>query len=64
MAVADEIAKLEAILDAGVRSVSSDGTSVQYDPAEIRRRLAVLRRESDGTSPKRPRNSQIDLSGF
>lgn len=62
MAIADQIAELEAILDAGASEVTVDGQRVRYDLDSVRRRLAELRRQQDAT--KRPRASQIDLSGF
>lgn len=62
MAVADKIAELEAILDAGVSRTSTDGLSVQFDLDEIRRRLVALRDQADGT--QRPRIAQINLSNF
>lgn len=61
MALADQIAQLESILDAGASRVTTDGVTVQYDLEEIRRRLAKLQNELDQT--KRPRLASIDLSG-
>lgn len=62
MALADRIAKLEAILDEGTGRVTIDGVTVQYDLDEVRKQLAELRRKEDAT--KRPRAAGIDLSGF
>jgi len=59
-----EIARLEAILNAGARSVTTDGQKVDYDLDAIRRRLAELRAEDDNTLPKRPRAASIRLTGF
>lgn len=54
------IAKIEAILNTGATSVTTDGTTVNYDFEELRRRLKELR----NTDPalKRSRIGQIDLS--
>lgn len=54
------IAKIEAILNAGATSVTTDGTTVNYDFDELRRRLKELR----NTDPayRRSRVGQIDLS--
>jgi hypothetical protein len=62
MALADEIANLEAILAAGVKSVRTDLTQTDFDLAEVRRRLAELKRQQNRA--RRPRSSSIDLSGF
>ncbi len=37
------IAKIEAILNTGATSVTTDGTNINYDLAELRRRLKDLR---------------------
>lgn len=54
------IAKIEAILNVGATSVTTDGTTVNYDFEELRRRLKELR----NTDPnfRRSRIGQIDLS--
>jgi len=62
MAVADEIAELEGILAKGATRVVVDGVAVTYDFAEIRRRLAVLKRKQDPS--KRPRIGQVDMSNW
>jgi hypothetical protein len=62
MALADRIAELERILDAGGESVTTDGLTVKWDLGEVRKRLAELRRED--VPDKRPRVATIDLSGF
>lgn len=62
MAIADEIAELEALLNSAAKDVSYDGTRVSFDLDAARRRLAQLKREQDAT--KRPPNATIDLSGF
>jgi hypothetical protein len=61
MALADEIAELEEILNAGVASVASEGTKADYDLAAVRKRLADLRRQQSATA--RPRCAQINLGG-
>lgn len=62
---AAEIAKLEAILNAGASSVTVDGQSVTYDFDEIKARIAKLKRE-DTTNGymARPRSLRINLGGF
>jgi len=62
MAIADDIAKLEAILNEGTSRVTVDGVTVQYDLDKVRSRLMALKAEQDATL--RPRAAQIDLSGF
>lgn len=62
MAYETEIARLEAILDAGASSTDVDGTRVSYDLDKVRQRLAELKRLQD--KARRPRSSSIDLSGF
>jgi len=62
MSIADRIIELEAILDAGGRAITTDGLKVEYDLAEVRRRLGELRAQNDPTA--RPRIGQVDLSGF
>jgi len=62
MALEDEIAELEGILNAGANRLTTDGLTVSYDLEKIRRRLAELKeRQEAGT---RPRAAAIDLSGF
>ena len=60
MSLSSEIAAIEATLNEGARSVSTDGLSVQYDLNALRRRLEELRRQQDAT--RRPRVAGIDLS--
>lgn len=60
MSLTSQIAAIEAILDEGARSVSTDGLSVSYDLDALRRRLEELRRQQDAT--RRPRVAGIDLS--
>lgn len=62
MAIADEIAELESLLNDAAENVAVDGVAVKFSLPEARRRLATLKRQQDGT--KRPRNATIDLSGF
>ena len=62
MALADQIAALEAILDVGVQTVTVDGRTVTYDFQAIGRRLGQLRRQLTDTN--RPRVASIDLSRF
>lgn len=55
-----QIAKIEAILNTGATSVTTDGTTINYDFAQLRKRL----RELKATDPafRRRRFGQIDLS--
>jgi len=55
------IARLEAILDRGVSSITVDGVVTQYDLDEIRRQLAKLYALRDRG---RPRVSSIRLDNF
>jgi hypothetical protein len=55
-----EIAKIKAILNTGAKTVVTDGTTVNYDFAELRRRLKELMAEDPAY--RRSRVGQIDLS--
>lgn len=57
-----EIADLEAILNAGATSMFTDGQKATWDLDQVRRRLGELRRRKDHM--RRPRIATIDLSGF
>ena len=59
-----EIAQLEAILNAGARTVTIDGQTVTYDFDAIRKRLAELRASDYRNIPRRPRASSIRLGSF
>jgi hypothetical protein len=64
MAIADEILKLESILNSGASQVRVDGELVQYDLAEVRKRLAELRAQQAGTTAPRGfgiRRSRVKL---
>lgn len=52
--IAEAIAALESLLNAGTQSVSVDGTSVNFDMAEVRRRLRELYAMQDQAAVKRP----------
>ena len=56
-----EIAKLEAILNAGATSVSIEGETVNYDFAEIRRQIGDLKRTDTNEKKKRSTLSRIRL---
>ena len=58
-----EIANLEAILNAGVQSASVDGLSSSYNLAEIRKRLAELQALQSPTALRRPRVLRISPGG-
>lgn len=62
-----EIAAIEAILNAGTSSVSIDGMSASYNFEQLRKRLAELKALDDATvsaSKVRPRNAKIKLNFF
>jgi hypothetical protein len=59
-----EIAALEAILNSGAQSISTDGLSTTYDLAQVRKRLAELKAKDDATiasGNSRPRIARIRL---
>lgn len=61
-----EIAALEAILNSGASSVSTDGLSTSYDLDSVRKRLAELQAQDDASvnaGKARPRIARIRL-GF
>jgi len=63
MAYETEIARLEEILNTGAQSVTVDGMMTTFNLAEVRHRLAELRRKQ--ASRTGPRASTIKLdSGF
>jgi len=62
MSDSDQLGNLEAVQDAGAKKVSTEGLTVEFDPAAVSRRAAILRDKTDPT--KRPRVASIDLSGF
>lgn len=55
----EELERLQAILATGAKSVSADGTRVDYDLAYVRKRIEELQRQLDGR--KRPRMVVLDL---
>lgn len=57
--IEEQIAALEAILNAGVTSASVDGQTVTYDLAQVRKRLKELTRSNDPS--KNPTVASIDL---
>lgn len=56
-----EIARLQALLDAGVTASSVDGRSASFNPQRIRQRLAELLEEHDGSEYSRPKHATITL---
>lgn len=59
-----EIAALEAILNSGANSVSTDGLSTSYDLESVRKRLAELKAKDDASinaGNARPRIARIRL---
>lgn len=62
-----EIAAIETILNAGAKSTSVDGLSVQYDFAALRKRLAELKALDDATlqaGNQRPKRATIKMNYF
>ena len=59
-----EIARLEALLSTGARSISVDGVSTTLDPESIRQRLRQLKADDDAHRGRRPRITSMDLRGF
>ena len=57
-----EIANLEALLNAGATSITSDGETVTLDQNSIRRRLAELQAMKIGKSHQQRKVRTIDLS--
>lgn len=57
------IAKLEAVLRSGARSVNIDGVTVQIDPESIRRELRKLRAQDDTQAGRRPFALSMNLTG-
>ncbi len=57
--IREELDRLKEILAAGAKSVSADGTRVDYDLAYIRKRVEELQRQID--QRKRPRLIALDL---
>ena len=55
-------ADLDAVLAAGAKQVSVDGTSVQFDLDQVRKQRDELARKI--TPAARPRLASIDLSDF
>jgi hypothetical protein len=59
-----EILVLEAILNSGAESVSTDGQTTKFDLDAVRKRLSELRQQqAPDITRTRPRISTIDLSG-
>ena len=56
-----EIARLESLLNTGLTSQTTDGQSTAFDLAAIRKRLAELKADHEGSSYRRPRVATIDL---
>lgn len=62
-----QIAAIEAILNSGTSSISTDGLSTSYNLAELRKRLAELKAEDDDTIAAgrvRPRTARIKLNFY
>lgn len=58
------IAEIREILRAGVTQVTTDGTTITYDFAALRKELRELMAEDDTQQGRRPVLGQIYLGGF
>lgn len=58
------IREIREILRAGASSVSSDGTSVSFDFAQLRQELRQLEADDDSHAGRRPVASSIYLGGL
>jgi len=58
-----EIARLQSILNTGVKTVNIDGQVVAIDPASIREQIRTLKRTDDANRTRRPFCSNINLGG-
>jgi hypothetical protein len=58
------IAQLEAILQAGVATVTIDGTTTTYDLESVRRQLADLRRTDTTQNTRKPKCASLNTSGL
>jgi hypothetical protein len=64
VSIEQEIARIEATLNAGARSVRNDAQSVEFDFDALRRRLAELRQQQNPQAALvRPPVFRCDLSG-
>lgn len=62
--VAERIAELQAILEAGVSQVSYGGTTTTYDFESLRAELRRLQSADDSTPNRRPVAASVHLGGF
>jgi hypothetical protein len=62
--VAERIAEIQAILEAGVSSVSYGGTTTTYDFEQLRAELRRLQSADDETPNRRPAAASVHLGGF
>ncbi len=58
------IAEIREILQQGVDSITTDGNSVHFDLAGLRRELRELMAEDDANAGRRPVASSVYLGGF
>ncbi len=57
----ERIAEIREVLRSGVQSTVTDGTTVTFDLASLRRELRELMAEDDTLHGRRPRVSSINL---
>jgi hypothetical protein len=62
--VAERIAEIQAILEAGVSQVSYGGTTTTYDFAQLRAELRRLQSADDDEPNRRPAAASVFLGGF
>lgn len=60
----EEIEALEELLNTGATRIENDGTKVEVDLDQARRRLRELRAEDDEIGEQRPPFANIFLGGF
>ena len=58
------IAEIQAVLRSGVKTVTVDGVTTQFDLAALRRELSFLMKTDTVNKSRRPTCASIDLSRF
>lgn len=59
-----KLAKIEARIQSGIKSVTTDGTSTNVDLAALKEEATRLRRRLNSRKARRPVASRIDLGSF
>lgn len=60
----ERIAEIQELLRSGAKEVTTDGTTVKFDPDSLRRELAQLLADDINHRTRKPRASRIRLGGF